>query len=153
MEYISFGSESGDIKKLTEIAALLADEQESYKSILRENLDNSSPKRMGRTQAALDPIRENGYAKPAGVSGDHQRDDQQPFTRQPEQNGAPALRPRPNAQNDRCCVPSRFSGRRTAGIEDNRAPGYGPAGALSEAGKSRRSRPDPAVSLDRKSVV
>lgn len=51
VKYISFGSESGDIKKLTEIAALLADEQESYKSILRENLDNGSSFAKARSKA------------------------------------------------------------------------------------------------------
>jgi len=40
VDYICFGSEHGDVKTLDYIAQILVEEPESYKSFLKEELDN-----------------------------------------------------------------------------------------------------------------
>ena len=50
--FISFGSESGDIEKLTAAADFFAEETEEYKEMLRENLQAGLPFAKARSMAA-----------------------------------------------------------------------------------------------------
>ncbi|MFA6941947.1 MAG: nucleotidyltransferase [Clostridiaceae bacterium] len=59
IDYISFGSESGDIISLQKIAEVLSTETEDYKAKLKEELDKGLPFHKSRENALSDLLDEN----------------------------------------------------------------------------------------------
>lgn len=64
VDYICFGSESGDIKNLSKIAHMLAEESQSFKSALQTNLKTGMTYPAARSKAlvsCLDPSQDTGH--------------------------------------------------------------------------------------------